>query len=732
MSATEQEPAAISPDRIHDDVGGLSWIYEQFGLPDGGPVSQSAFRDALQDATAGLASADEPAWHVWLDETFQSLGFRCRTIQGSIDEVIEMAACGAHCLTRCADGSWLAIGGLKRGRMLLLRPNDENQSTWQTPAAIRVALDLAFPGGALCCVVVEPGLPVALSGDAIRLKPLQRLWGLLRPEWPDIWIVIVFALIIGLLALATPIAVETLVNTVAFGRFLQPVVILSLMLLVVLAFSGALRALQTHLVEIIQRRLFVRVAADIAYRLPRARTDALDGQPGRELVNRFFDVVTVQKVAAQLLLDGVSLILGTVVGMAMLAFYHPWLLGFDVMLLGMLAVIVFVLGRGAVKTSIKESKTKYQMAAWLEDLAGCPTAFRYDGSARFALERADHLIFTYLTARAGHFRIVMRQIVFALGMQALASTVLLGLGGWLVISGQLTLGQLVAAELIVAVIVGSFAKLGKHMESLYDVLASVDKLGALFDLPLERQDGLSSLSGTGDGAVVLRDVACLDSHGQAALSNFDMSIRLGDRIAITQQGDGRHQGDGGASTLLDLLFGLRVPTHGRVTLLGAEIREIRPQALRRHVSLIRDIEVFEGSISDNVRIGRTHVSTADVRRALADIGLLDDLLSLPEQLDTQLVSTGYPLSSTQLRRLMLARACAGAPSLLLIDRVLDGFPDDAARMLLTWLCRPEQPWKLVLITGREDLAALCNRRLQLQPVSPESAGSGGRDNRGVH
>jgi ABC-type bacteriocin/lantibiotic exporter with double-glycine peptidase domain len=94
---------------------------------------------------------------------------------------------------------------------------------------------------------------------------------------------------------------------------------------------------------------------------------------------------------------------------------------------------------------------------------------RYEGSAQFALERADHLIFDYLTARASHFRILMRQIVFALGMQAVASTVLLGLGGWLVISAQLTLGQLVAAELIVAVIVGSFAKLGKHMESFYDV-----------------------------------------------------------------------------------------------------------------------------------------------------------------------------------------------------------------------------------------------------------------------
>ena len=113
----------------------------------------------------------------------------------------------------------------------------------------------------------------------------------------------------------------------------------------------------------------------------------MDGRDGREVVNRFFDVVVLQKATTQLLLDGVSLVLATIIGMALLAFYHPWLLGFDVMLLAMIALIVFVLGRGAVKSSIMESKSKYRMAAWLEELAACPTAFRDDGAARYALEQ---------------------------------------------------------------------------------------------------------------------------------------------------------------------------------------------------------------------------------------------------------------------------------------------------------------------------------------------------------
>lgn len=708
MQPTQPEIlTATATDRNHE-IETVSALIDQLGFESDRAHARAVIRDAFEQSISEAAPSVELVWHVWLGDALQSLGLRYRVIDCTIEQVVEIAFNGAQVVTRCDDTSWLAIAQIQRGRLQILRPDAATPSAWVSTKQLRESLRSAQASDSIRCLIVEPGPTATALAGGTNKKPIWRLWALLKPEWPDIWIVIIFALIIGLLALATPIAVETLVNTITFAKLLQPLVILSLMLFTFLAFSSALRALQTFVVEIIQRRLFARVAADLAYRLPRAQTSSLDGLSGRELVNRFFDVVVIQKVAAQLLLDGVSLLLGTVIGMALLAFYHPWLLGFNLMLLAMLAVIVFVLGRGAVKSSVKESKTKYRMAAWLEDLAGCPTAFRYEGSADFALERADHLIFDYLTARASHFRILMRQIVFALAMQAVASTVLLGLGGWLVISGQLTLGQLVASELIVAVIVGSFAKLGKYMESFYDVLASIDKLGALFDLPLERQDGLISLPATSGDAVELQDVSCVDARGQQVLNNFSLTIQSDDRIAITGPSES------GKSTLLDLLFGLRTPTRGQVLLMGAELRELRPESLRRHVALARDVEVFEGSIADHVRLGQPTVSASAVRQALADVGLLDDILKLPEQIDTRLTSTGHPLTSTQLRRLMLARACAGRPRLLLLDRALDLLPDEDAKQLLSWLCRPEHNWSLVLITGREALIDMCDRRVQLE------------------
>ena len=419
---------------------------------------------------------------------------------------------------------------------------------------------------------VEPQLQVPSDEHHGHDSPLKRFLSILRPEWNDIWIVLVFAFFAGVLGLATPIAVEALVNTVAFGRLLQPVVVLALLLFGFLAFGGAMRALQTIVVEIIQRRLFARVAADLAFRLPRVRQDTLDDRDGPELVNRFFDVVTIQKVTAYLLLDGSAIVLTTLVGMVVLAFYHPWLLGFDLVLLATVVSGVLLLGRGAVRTGIDESKYKYQLAAWLEDVIRCHRTFKLDGSVTFATDRTNYLTSRYLSARRDHFRVLLRQIVLLLGLQAVAGTILLGFGGWLVIQGQLTLGQLVAAELIVAIILGALAKLGKHLEGYYDVMAAVDKLGYLFRLPLERSNGLLQMPPADELSVKLTEVNYELNDRAVFRNNLSLEIREGERVG----GNGRSRG--GQEYLVRSAVRSEVPHDGT----SGDSRDGPPRRASRH------------------------------------------------------------------------------------------------------------------------------------------------------
>jgi len=607
---------------------------------------------------------------------------------------------------------WILLSHDAKGRSQFWESSRNDAKTIKSARRLRNRLNKLTEDERIRCIAFD-WREVSISAThspAAPMKPITRVAHLLRPEWSDIWLVIVFAFVVGLFSLATPIAVESLVNTVAFGRYLQPVVVLSLLLFLFLGLSAALMALETYVVEIIQQRLFARIAGDLAHRLPRVSTEENEGTYLPELTNRFFDVVNVQKISAFLLLDGVTLVMSMSIGMAVLGFYHPFLLGFDALLLAAIAFLIVVLGRGAVKTAVKESKSKYYMAAWLEDVARCQSTFQTAAGKRLAASRSDRLVHDYLVNRKKHFRVLLRQVIFALSLQAIASTVLLGLGGYLVVIRELTLGQLVAAELIVAVIVGAFAKMGKHFESFYDLLASVDKLGALFDLPLSAQGGTLH-RGSDDPVTIKLDRVTYSRKGKKpAFAPLTATLPPGSSAAIIGPAGS------GKSTLLDLIYGSRRPSVGQVQINGSQPSELQSDDFWNHVEVVRDGEVFASSIDENLHVQRTDVSGQDVEDALKAVGLDKTINTLPDGVQTHLTSSGAPLASNQVRLLLLARAIAVRPNLLLIDGVLDSLGDDEAESVLNYLLRDDHCWTLVIATGRRWIADRCDQSIQL-PLS---------------
>lgn len=554
----------------------------------------------------------------------------------------------------------------------------------------------------------------------VPLTPFRRLMRLLAPDSSDIAIVILFSMGVGILSLATPIAVQSLVNFVAFGGLVQPLFIIGILLFAFLALAGAIRTYKSYIVEVLQRRIFVRVASDLAYRLPRVQIGAFDARSGPELVNRFFDVMTVQKASATFLLDGVGVLLQAFIGLLILAFYHPFLLAFDVVLIAAILFVVFVLGRGAVKTAIRESKAKYAVAASLEEIALNPLTFKQFGGGEFAWRRTDSLAAAYVGARRSHFNVVVRQIIGAVALQAFAGTALLTLGGFLVIQGELTLGQLVAAELIVSVVLASFAKFGKQLESIYDLLAGVDKLGQLIDLPLERQNGEQLQSESRASELAFVDVGFTYDDGLRVLDSFDLRVAPGECVLVV--------GDHGAgkSTLTDLLCAARAPSKGRIELDGVDFRELSLDAIRRQVAVVKGLEIVEGTIAENVRLDRSDVSNKDIRQALANVGLLESIRSLPDGLDTHLNNFGRPLSYGQARRLMVARALAGRPSVIVLDNVLDDLDVRSREIVVNTISAADRSWTSVVTSHRTHTLPAFSRVIELAvanrvPEVPESA-----------
>jgi ABC-type bacteriocin/lantibiotic exporter with double-glycine peptidase domain len=674
---------------------------------------RAAIRRAVSEAIRTWPGKVEQRWWKWLTEAGASLDLRVSVVEGKLDEVLLFVHEGIHVAAYLQQSSepWLIVDAFRRGKYRIFRPDTQKPKRHVRRGELKRILRPANDSGLIRVVTLDPALTCDSehhereSRVGRTLKPLERLMLIIRAEWSDIWVVLVFAVLSGILALATPMAVQVMVSIVAFGRFLQPVIVLSLILLGLTAFWAVLRLWETYIAEVLQRRLFARVVHDLSYRLPRLRQDALNGSYGPELTNRFFDIVTLQKVTTQFLLDGVDLVIVTIIGMVVLAVYHPLLLGLNLALLLSIAFIVFALGRGGVRSSIQESKYKYYTAAWLQEITRTPLTFKLDNASEYAEEKAEHLVSDYLEHRRLHFRVLFRQVAFALVLYALTGSVLLGVGGWLVIQGQLTLGQLVAAEMIVAIIVGAFTKMGKHLEAYYDLLAGVDKLGVLFDLPLESQQGLMRLPETRPAQLSVRHVS-VHFDTRQVLQDISFEIESGDRIALTGPAGS------GKSTLVDVLYGLRIPLEGRVLLDDHELTEVRPDVWRRHVMLLRRAEVFHGTVTENIHMEHPDIDVRLVRETCERLGLMDEHC-LPDGLETILSSTGAPLSDSQICRLVLARALVHQPRLLVIDGLLDTLPLDVLDQVLDNLFDPNATWTLIVISSRPRVLQRCQREISL-------------------
>ena len=717
----EPDRSRLPPAASSETPGGNLAVLRQMARAAEVPFDEARAKRALRQAELDVPPTATRASRQRLAKAAQKIGLQLLSRQLSVHEALAIVEPSTPLALFAveSDGTarWFMLIERRGGKGRLARIIASDADEYLTPDELAERFDVADANVILEWLIAQPATPL---GDAVGRvlaeaheshgpPPFSRLLGLVRPEKRDIWIVVAYAAAIGVLNLATPIALMAVVNTVALATLLQQLIILCFGLLACLALAALLMALQLVVVEYIQRRVFVRVAADLAYRLPRVCQWAFDRHHGPELVNRFFAVLTVQKSAATLLLDGMELALSALIGLALLATYHQVLLGFDLLLLAALAFMIYPLGRGAVRTAIAESRSKYALAGWLEELGRHPTAFKLSGGPHFALEQTDLLTRDYLNARQSHFAIVFRQVSFALAIYALATTALLALGGFLVVEGQLTLGQLVAAELVVTMVVLSFTKFGKQLSSFYEMLAAVEKLGHLVDLPLERMGGVAHQARSRGASLQIRqvDFSYGDSR-QPVLQGFNLSLHSGERVALLgANGTGK-------TTLVDMIFGLRPPTRGYLEIDGIDYQDLNLESLRDHVAVVRGFEVFSGTVLDNIRMGRDEIAIADVLQALRTVGLLENILGMPEGLQTQMV-TGGNLSLGQLARLMLARAIVGQPRLMIVDDVLDHMDEEARQAVLPAIMGPAANWTLLVITHSPEVARLCDRQVRMKP-----------------
>ncbi|MEZ6143666.1 MAG: ABC transporter ATP-binding protein [Zavarzinella sp.] len=541
-------------------------------------------------------------------------------------------------------------------------------------------------------------------GHGYQFRPWYRIRQLILVDRSDIYLIVTFALLVAILSLATPIAVEAMVSTVMFGVLLWPIIWLAVALFGFMFLSGLIRVAEVYVIEILQRRIFVRVVERFSRLIPRVQMTEFNHEYGPALINRFFDVQKVQKSMATLLLDGIELVLIIIVGLTVLAFYHPLLLAFDVGLIVCL-ILLILLGRGGVKTSIEESHVKYEVAEWLQELARIPRTIRTAGGPVIAVNRADHLAHEYVIARKAHFSIVFRQFSFAVLIQIVANVLLLGLGGWLVTKQELTIGQLIASELIIAMVVNSLLKIYKYLDSWYDLFTGVEKLGVIDDLPTERDTGAPLPARPVGISIKVQDATFRIYNQTKFFPNF--TIRSGEKIALVGSAGV------GKSVLLDFFSGFKEPTSGVVSLDGVSLKELQLESVRQQVSVVHELEIINGTVYDNILLRREALTVEQISEALDRAGILNIVNHLEDGLQTRLMPNGRPLSETEAMRLCIARAIVAGPRLLVLDGVLDRLDLEECPRLLETLFAENAPWTLVVVTRNQEILDRCDRVLNL-------------------
>lgn len=545
-----------------------------------------------------------------------------------------------------------------------------------------------------------------MAQQSSQTQPIQRLLQLIKVEKQDILLLIYMTIAYGVLGIATPVAVQTMVNLVTMGGVLQPLYVVGLILFSLLALSGALYATESYLVEMIQRRIFVRSSLLIAQNTQQVQIQVYDNENPVELVNRYFDITTIQKSAATLLTIGLTALLQGVIGSLVLLFYSLYFGILVVVILLILWGIVVWLGKQAEYTAIKESKAKYKMAAWLENIARNMHLFKFYQAADRTQHTTTEIAQEYLSARTQHFAVLMTQLIGAVGMYALIGTAMLVLGGTLVIKGQINLGQFVASELIIFGVLSGFVRFVTKLEYFYDMLAAVDKLSVLEELPTEAT-GAHLPNQEGYTQLVMHGVGFAYQAQRPLIQRLELQLQRGQQLAILG-----HSGIG-KSTLIELIAGLRQPATGYLSVNGVDLRQINLQDWRNHVGIAGKIEWQHGTILENLQLNRSTVSVQDIIEVLKALGIWQRISQLPEGLDTKLTDFGAPMSQTELQRLMLARAMVAKPALVMIDGLLDGLEQDDLDRVLRLLQQRRAEWMVVITTRFKHIASQCDQVIDL-------------------
>ena len=539
------------------------------------------------------------------------------------------------------------------------------------------------------------------------LTAWQRLTGLIKLEKRDVLQTFYYAIFAGFVNLSLPLGIQAIINLIQGAQISTSWIILVVLVTLGVAFAGLLQLMQIRIIENVQQKIFTRASFELSYRFPKIKMSELNQYYPPELANRFFDTINIQKSIAKVLIDFPAALLQILFGLLLLSFYHPFFIIYGLLLLVLIYIVFKFTAQKGLETSLDESKHKYKVAHWIQEVARSLVSFKLSGNTTHALNKNDELVNDYLKARESHFKILVIQFIQMIGFKVLVTGGLLLIGGLLVLNQEMNIGQFVAAEIIILLVISSVEKLIRGLETVYDLLTSLEKLGQVVDKELESQEGQTPLEPEMDLTVELNNVSYYNK--EKVLDN--VSLKINPKTTILMQG----VNGSGKTTLLRLISGIINPTDGNVFVNNISLDNIIPNHYRSFIGQsLTEESPFEGSILNNITFGNTAISQRDLDWAIEKTRLTQFVKKQPKGIHTVLFPEGQQMPHNIAKKIILARAIVHKPKLLILKEPLDQLDQVEALGILDFLVDKTNPWSIIVVSQDDKWLTRCDKIVTLE------------------
>ena len=542
------------------------------------------------------------------------------------------------------------------------------------------------------------------------MTSLKRFYNLLELDKKDVSQIFFYAIFAGLISLSLPLGIQAITNFIQSGRVSASWIVLIILVVFGVALVGILSLMQLRITENLQQKIFVRASFEFAARLPKIKTEQLYDTYPPELANRFFDTMAIQKGTSKLLIDFSAALLQIVFGIILLSLYHPYFIIFGVLLFGILYVIFKFSFKSGLETSLKESKFKYKVASWLQEMARNNYSFKNDLNYNYGLQKNNNLVGNYLNYREKHFDVIKRQFTQLIIFKILITASLLSIGGFLVLSQQMNIGQFVAAEIIILLVINSVEKIIIGLETFYDVLTSIEKIGQVTDLELEEEVPFKGDTCYTNISLETENLSFkFPDSNKEILNAISLKIEQGEKIVI------EGENGSGKTTLIRVLSGLLQPTNGSFYINDDTFRKINLKQYRSQIgSIIHSETPFEGTLLENITFNDNTVTTEDLKWAIDGVQLSTYIKSLPKGLETHVFPEGKQLSSSNAQKMLLARSIIHKPKILFYEDPTDNMDEKVANEIIDFITSDKYKWTIIVSSKNPYWKTKCNRSIKMQ------------------